>query len=65
MFTDDPIRDFYRHDAEQEAKLEKLPVCQSCGEPIQDEFLYCVNDEILCTNCMNYSFRVATEDFME
>ena len=35
--SDDPIRDFYRHDAEEQELLEKCPVCDCCGEPITDE----------------------------
>lgn len=53
------------HDAEQEEKLEKLPVCSSCGEPIQDEYCYQVDSEILCEECMNYAYRVPVENLME
>lgn len=35
--TDNPLADFEMHEAEQEAKLEKLPKCIRCKEPIQQE----------------------------
>lgn len=34
-WTDDPVADFDRYDAEQQ--LDSLPVCECCGEPIQQE----------------------------
>ena len=52
MWTDDPIRDFERYEAEQEEKLEKLPVCDDCGEPIQDEYYYDINGFIICPDCL-------------
>ena len=36
-FTDDPVADFERYDAEREWKLNRLPVCWCCGEHIQQE----------------------------
>ena len=56
---------FARHDAEQEAELEKRPVCSCCCHPIQDEFCYQVDEEILCAECMDYAYRVSTENLME
>ena len=53
-FTNDPLRDFERYEAEQAEKTERLPVCEICGEHIQDEYGYCV-DSIFCvlhiSNC--------------
>lgn len=40
MRTDDPIRDFNHHDASQRAWLSTRPICDCCGEPIQDEYYY-------------------------
>lgn len=62
--TDDPDRDFDRWDAEQARALDKLPVCYECGEPIQDDFCYQINDEIICEECLNHSFRKVTTDLM-
>ena len=65
FYTDDPIADFYRHDAEQAAKLDKLPVCSYCGNPIQDEMLYKLADgQKVCTSCIE-DCKKWTEDFIE
>lgn len=53
FFTDDPISDFNRWDAEQQAKLYKLPICSECNEPIQEEYCYEINGGYICECCMN------------
>lgn len=35
MRTDDPIADAERYAAEQDRRLDKLPVCECCGKAIQ------------------------------
>ena len=42
-----------RHDAEQEAALQELPVCCQCGEHIQQEDAVCINDEYICDSCLD------------
>lgn len=59
-YTDDPISDFHRHDAEQEAALEKLPICCECGDPIQDEYCFCINDKPMHISCMEEYYKVPT-----
>ena len=51
------------HDQEQEQALEKLPYCEICGEPIQDDHLYLINDEFVCPACLEREFRKDTDDF--
>ena len=63
MWTDDPIMDHYRHEAEQEKALERLPECCECGERIEDDFCYVINDEIICETCME-QYRKFTTDVM-
>ena len=53
------------HEAEMEAKLRKRPVCDACGEYIQDEYCYKVGNEVLCRECMVENFRISTESLME
>lgn len=65
MYSDDPVRDFAYHDAEQFRNLERLPFCENCGEPIQDEHLYLINDEFICEECLKNNFRKRTEDYCE
>lgn len=63
--TDDPIADYERHEADQEAKLDKLPKCDICGEHIQDDYLYDINGDIFCEECLNKYFRKDTEDYTD
>ena len=60
MWTDDPIRDWDRHCEEQEIWLAKLPKCDSCGAAL-DEYVYVINDEVLCESCMNDLYRKEVE----
>ena len=62
--TDDPIADFDRFEAEQARELERLPICSECGERIQDDFCYVINDEIICTDCLDATYCKPTEDLM-
>ena len=52
-FTDDPIRDFEKHDAEQERWLQSRPVCSECGEHIQDEDLFDIDGDLVCEECLS------------
>ncbi len=61
-YSDDPIADFHRHDAEQQKKLEKLPRCSECRERIQSEFAYYITDEWICENCIEEYRREVTTD---
>ena len=37
FYTDDPVRDAERYQAEQEGKLKMLPKCHVCDEHIQQD----------------------------
>ena len=52
------------HDDEQERQLKELPVCDYCCEPVQDEYYYQIDDEVICARCMNEQFRKVTEDYV-
>ena len=47
-YTDDPAADFLAHDTEQEKALAKLPHCDDCGEPIQDDEAYYYHGDVIC-----------------
>ena len=64
IFTDDPVSDFHRHDAEQEKKIEKLSVCDYCDEHIQDEYAYYINGEWICECCLGRHFRKDMVDYV-
>lgn len=64
-YTDNPIADFDRWDAEQTKWLERLPKCAECDHHIQDENCYEINGELICPECLNNNHRKRTEDYIE
>ena len=63
--TDDPVKDYDRYAEEQDKQLQKMPVCTYCGHHIQDEYLYEINDELICEECIKDNFRKNVEDYIE
>ena len=64
-WSDDPLLDFARYDAEQQRELDRLPVCVECDEPIQDDVYFEINGECLCERCLIENHRKAVEDYVE
>lgn len=64
FFTDDPVADAARYAEEQQKELDKLPRCDYCDEPIQDDFYFSINDEVICEECMVEHYRKHTTDLM-
>ena len=62
--TNDPEADFLKWDGEREEARERLPVCESCGDHIQDETCYEVFGKIYCKSCMDDCI-VFTDDLVE
>ena len=65
FYTDDPVKDFDRYDEEQTTKFKQLPLCSYCCDPIIDDYLYEINDEVICEGCINEIFRKNVEDYIE
>lgn len=65
FYSDDPIVDFNCYDAEQQAKLNSLPRCSECDEPIQSEACYEINGELICEECLENNHKKWVEDFIE
>ena len=69
MVSGDPLRDFDAWDSEREEKMDKLLTCECCGEPLQDDYLYDFDGDLVCEECMldyvRENFRKKTEDYME
>lgn len=65
LWTDNPIRDYDRYCAEQEREMEKYPVCCCCDKSITDDFLFYIEGDIYCEECMKDEFRRPTDDFIE
>lgn len=51
------------YEAEQEKELSKLPECSNCGEKIQTEKCYEINDELICLDCIK-EFERWTENYV-
>ena len=63
--TDDPIADYLHWDAEQSRKLDALPVCANCAEPITADYYYEIDGVIICPDCMDSDYRRSTDDYIE
>ena len=55
-YSDNPVEDFSRWDAEQNRQLAQRPECADCGEPIQEEEAYYINGFWICERCIE-SYR--------
>lgn len=53
------------HDAEQEAGLDNLPLCECCNQPIQQEKAVYYNDQWFCEDCEDEAWAATKFDFME
>ena len=53
MWTDNPVRDAAAHDAECERWLMRRPVCDKCGNHIQDDHFFRLDREIVCPDCID------------
>ncbi len=56
-WTDDPVRDAENYWAEKYEELEKLPECGMCGEHIQEEHCYEIDDKLICEDCLRVLHR--------
>lgn len=56
FYSDNPLADFERYDAEQEKQLEQLPRCADCDHYIQQETAVYINGEYICDQCLD-SYR--------
>ena len=64
--TDDPVADADRYFSEREERwLQSLPICSECGEPIQTEECYEINDELICPDCLEFNHRKRVEDYID
>lgn len=65
FYTDDPVRDAERYEAEQERRIQMLPKCTECGEPIQQEQAVCYEGEWCCKECEYDFWHRIRKDFLE
>lgn len=64
-FTDDPVADYAAYDHEQEEKLDSLPRCSRCGEPIQDEYAFEYEGGLYCEDCYDWYIADLIKDGMK
>jgi hypothetical protein len=64
-YTDDPIADFARKDADDQEWLDSRPRCIYCDEPIQTDYCYEIEGELCCEGCLNEHHKKMTDDFVE
>ena len=65
MYTDDPVCDFERYDAQKQEELDELPVCSCCGEPITQDVAIYYNDQWICRDCESDFWQDIRSDFLE
>ena len=62
-YSDDPVRDYERYCAKQDRELDHLPTCYECGEKIQTDECYDINDELICPECLKNNHRKWVDDY--
>lgn len=65
FYTDDPVSDFERYDAEQERKLKMLPKCCECDEHIQQSRAVYYDGKWCCKECESDFWQKIRDDFLE
>lgn len=63
--TDEPLEDFIRYENELDKIQALLPTCCECGEKIQDDYLYEINDMTVCEECLENNYKKETSDYVE
>ena len=63
-YIPDAYDQWVRHDQEMEDALKRLPVCADCGEPIQTEYLYEIDGDLICEDCMRENHRRCIDDYI-
>lgn len=53
------------HDREEQERLDRLPICECCNHPIQQEEAIHYNDQWFCEDCEDEAWAVIKFDFME
>ena len=64
-FTDDPVADFLSHDREQADRLERLPKCAHCGDPIQEDYGFEYEGDLYCEECFDWHIKPLMRVFVE
>lgn len=60
----DPLYDLAMREKEQQEWEDSLPCCDCCGEKV-DDYVYDIDGEILCIQCMIEKYRRDAEDYLK
>lgn len=60
----DMVDFFEAHDRKQQKRVRRLPVCDYCNEPIQEDSFFEINDEFICEDCLEKFFRKVVDDYL-
>ena len=60
VFTDDPIRDSYRYQDEQDSGNV---TCDQCGQTVWN-YIWMINGDRICEDCLNAQYRVDVDDIL-
>ncbi len=52
-YTDNPVADAERYLRDQDDALARLPKCELCGEPIQQERAVYIDGAYYCDECLH------------
>ena len=64
-YVPDNIDLFNQYDAERQRDIDRLPVCEYCEQPIQDEYCYDIEGTIICEECLKENFRKSVESLTD
>ena len=56
---------FDEWDLEQSRKLEERPVCDVCGDHIQDDHLCRINGDCICPDCIEKYLDIFREEILD
>lgn len=52
-WTDNPVADAESYQNYLDDRIRELPVCEDCGEHIQDEYYYEISGSVICQKCLD------------
>ena len=61
----DPYRDFLIHEKSLEEKVESLPQCDRCNNPIYADYVWVIDGEVLCDECAKALYRQYADNFIK
>lgn len=64
-YSNDPVKDAERYEADRERELEKYPECCHCGVHIQDDYCYLIDGNFYCSDCLEKHYKKDVESFID